>query len=527
MKTIDTISLSEHLDQQVTGLVTCWIIERQDGRMYRFTDATEDLTVDGDVYSSVGAYKRTAIETTSTLSVDNLDVIGLAGDLSLPEKDLRNGLFDNARISVFMCAWSAAVPGKIRLRRGFFGEVQTLPNGTFQVELRGLMQRLAYNYLDMYSATCLYDLGEPACGVVIRPEQVKRSTFYNVGDVVLAARSAAVSLDLRYPMTIPDASFEGLSVSGFASSVNWFDVGANPMITTGAQALSGSVSLATNGGAGATRQIIALEDASDLPQSLVASGNAEMSLNGFWITGGTTGRYQIQFYDNDFNIIVGGYDSGDVSVGASWTQFQSPAIAVPTTAKQVSITLSGAGAGVLFDSIRGFFYDETQRDPVFLPSDTGNVYYECTNDGTTSSVYPGTFTGSGTAVDGGVIWTARNAFLRSGVVLTADNRRTFTAVIEEPRAVDAWFNGGSVLFITGENAGVAMELKQWRQTNGEIELFLSMPSDINTGDEFFLYPGCDKSRISCAAIFRNGPNFYGFPDVPGQDDFLKYPDSKA
>jgi len=526
MKTIDTATFVDHLDQRVTGLATCWIIERQDGLFYRFTDATENLTVDGFEYSSVGAYKRTAIETTSTLSVDNLDVIGIAGDLSLPEQDLRNGLFDNARISVFMCAWSDAVPGKIRLRRGFFGEVQTLPNGTFQVELRGLMQRLSYNYLDMFSATCLYDLGEPACGVVIRPEPVKRSTAYALGDTVLAAQSAAISIDLRYPAAIGDSDFSKLGITGFATSVDWFDVGANPMIATGAQALSGTKSLGTDGGAGASRQIISLENASDIPESVLAAGAAEFSLNGFWQSGATTASYQITFYDDDFTVIAGGYDSGAIAVGGSWTYFQSPTVAVPASAKQIAITLSGAGAGVLYDAIGGYFYDTTQSDPIFLPSTTGDVYWECTSAGTTAASYPGTF-GGATAGDGSVVWTSRNAFLRSGIVLTADSRRVFTAAVTEPRAVDAWFNGGSVIFITGENAGSVMELKQWRETGGEIELFLSMPSDINTGDEFYVYPGCDKSRISCSAIFGNGKNMYAFPDVPGQDDLLKYPDSKA
>lgn len=528
MKTVDTTAISSHLKQEVTGLCTCWEIEREDGTVYRFTDATEDLIIEGFTYRSVGAYKRTAIETTSTLSVDNLDVVGLSGDLSLPEQDLQNGLFDNARISIFLTSWSSAVSGKIRLRRGFFGEVQTLPNGTFQVELRGLMQRLSYNYMEMFSSSCLYDLGEPACGIVIRPEQVERSTSYVVGDVVLAAQSEDFSEGKRYDVTIGDASFEELAVLGIGISDYWFDVGSNPMTTSSSQSVSGLNSLSGGTGAGSTRQVIEIEGATDLPMSVIEAGDATAQLTGFWRTSGDDAAYELRFLDADFNeIAAAGFDSGDTSVGTVWEQFKSDIVAIPANAKQCEITLSTTGPDVNFDALRLYFFDTTDVMKTFLPSTLGDVYWECTNGGTTAATYPATFSDGPTAVDGSVTWTARNAFLRAGVVTSAQNRRDFIAEIAESRAVDAWFNGGSVVFVTGANAGVVMEVKAWTQSSGAVELFLSVPNRIDAGDEFLIYPGCDKSRISCAAIFNNIGNFFGFPDVPGQDDFLRYPDAKA
>lgn len=744
MKTIDTVALSDHLDQQVTGLVTCWIIEREDGEVYRFTDATEDLTVDGDVYSSVGAYKRTAIETTSTLSVDNLDIVGIASDLSLPEQDLRNGLFDNARISVFMCAWSAVVPGKIRLRRGFFGEVQSLPNGTFQVELRGLMQRLSYNYLDMFSTTCLYDLGEPACSVTIRPDQVQRSTHYAIGDVVLAAQSTAVSLGKRYPLTVGDYGFDEVSVSGFDTSLYWYNSGANPMEFTNALTYSGTATLkGATAGAGSTSQVIEIEAATKMPMSVIEEGLAELEVNGFYYTDGNTAQVTVDFLDESHNVIalskavaptqqqaytgitaltgdftvsfwikpttsdeggimhggttalgstiyysdqqityyyhpntitsievvktgetvngpkvpigewshvaisrsgtavsiwvnfvllgtgtssasfywdtlfghvdnnaaryfdagliddiriynvakthtdliqellepplpdatllrwftfddntlndqtgndatvpgagtgttysitgapvqgdgttVTGWDSGAQSPGTTWTRFSSGALVVPVHAKMVRLTCAANGGEAYFDAMSAVLYDTSQEDTTFRPLDVNDVYWKCTTPGTTATTYPAAYTGGAgaSAVDGGAGFTAQNAWLRGGRVIDADDRRTFTATITEPRAVDAWFNGGAVIFVTGANAGIVTEVKNWTQSTGLIELFLSVPHAISTNDEFFIYPGCDKSRISCAAIFNNAKNFFGFPDVPGQDDLFSYPDAPS
>jgi hypothetical protein len=61
---------------------------------------------------------------------------------------------------------------------------------------------------------------------------------------------------------------------------------------------------------------------------------------------------------------------------------------------------------------------------------------------------------------------------------------------------------------------------------GTLELFLSLPFPIEAGDLFTLYPGCDKSRITCAAVFDNVTKMLGAPDVPGQDALFSYPDVK-
>jgi hypothetical protein len=759
MKTVETQVLRDHLDQEVTGLATCWEIERADGRIYLFTDSDEDLIIEGSTYSSIGAYKRTAIETSSTLSVDNLEVVGLANELALPAQDLRNGLFDNARVSVFMTAWSDAIPGKIKLRRGFFGEVQTLPNETFQVELRGLMQRLAYNYMDIFSVTCLYDLGEPSCGIVIRPDQVQRSRAYALGDVVLAAQSDE-ELGLRYDFTIQDPSFSTLSAGSFATSLNWYDSGANPMTTAVGGAFSAPASLVGGAGDGTTSQFIDFEGASDLPLSVVTNGDATFRLEGYRKNDGGDGRVRVTFLDEDgntctrgsaarttvrqryastFNIpgdftvmfwinpddtsyggimaggvgensvltlntgsqivysdraillqsnyvtdndldtvisspnlasdltrvntgvwnhvivqregttvriyinfelmssdttawngpfyfedlfanndevipfgtgltpfdngylddvriydeaipyeeivlitkgdpvtpdanllrwfsfddgtindqtgndatnygtgagtttfvtskapfngtgVATGYNSGFTDVGTTWVPFDTGPIEVPTQARVLRIDLDSQGvAGAWFDELRAKMLDTAQVDPAFLPSTLNNVYWECTSAGTTAATYPATYLGGAgsTAADGGATFTARNAYLRSGVVTNGGGPRVFNASITEPRAVDGWFQGGTVIFVTGDNAGVAMEVKSWVQSTGEVSLFLSVPDNIDIGSEFLIYPGCDKSRISCAAIFRNIINFFGFPDIPGQDELFRYPDAK-
>jgi len=90
-----------------------------------------------------------------------------------------------------------------------------------------------------------------------------------------------------------------------------------------------------------------------------------------------------------------------------------------------------------------------------------------------------------------------------------DNRIFESDVTSKPKT---FFNYGKIEFTSGENQGVITEVKSYDP--GRIELVFSLHNNINIGDEFKIYPGCDKK-------FSNIENFRGFPFVPGTDKILK------
>lgn len=119
------------------------------------------------------------------------------------------------------------------------------------------------------------------------------------------------------------------------------------------------------------------------------------------------------------------------------------------------------------------------------------------------------------------------ALTQTGEVATvADNRTLFcTGVVAD----DGYFDGGLLTWLTGANAGLSMEVKQWISGTpaAEIVLMLKMLLDIQPGDTFTIAPGCDKNVLTCKNKFSNVINFHGEPDVPGRDFMLSYPDYKA
>lgn len=166
-----------------------------------------------------------------------------------------------------------------------------------------------------------------------------------------------------------------------------------------------------------------------------------------------------------------------------------------------------------------------------------NRIYEVTVAGTTDSSQPSyDETPGNNTVDGTATLKAYQAWSRHAVVATVSDNQTFTVTITESRAVDDWFNGGAVIWESGNNEGALLEIKDWVQSSSTLTLFMPMSFNIQVGDRLRVYPGCDKRYSTCKAKWilsgsvdfatGNGVNFRGEPYLPGRDFLGRYPDSK-
>ncbi len=103
-----------------------------------------------------------------------------------------------------------------------------------------------------------------------------------------------------------------------------------------------------------------------------------------------------------------------------------------------------------------------------------------------------------------------------------------TGVQQGTIAPTGFFTGGQVIWTTGNNAGLAMEVKEWTSGTRVIRLFLPMPLDIAVGDAFEIRPGCQKRLLEdCVAKFANAINFRAFPHIVGTDQITRIPDAQG
>lgn len=209
-----TPALAAHLAGEVTTLATCWRLERADGWVRGFTDHDRELVVDGLTYVASTGFLPSAIKTASDLSVDNLDVDGFLDDAALRAEDLIAGLFDGARIEVFIVNWADLSQGRLLLRKGFLGEIKRADQ-RFSAEIRGLSNRLQQTAGKLYSRLCRVDLGSSECGVALGP----RTDTYAVTQVIAADTVRIVTARATGFFTFGKATFTTGANAGAVNEV--------------------------------------------------------------------------------------------------------------------------------------------------------------------------------------------------------------------------------------------------------------------------------------------------------------------
>jgi len=207
-------ALATHLAGEVTTLATCWRLERADGWVRGFTDHDRELVVDGLTYVASTGFLPSAIKTASDLSVDNLDVDGFLDDAALRAEDLIAGLFDGARIEVFIVNWADLGQGRLLLRKGFLGEIKRADQ-RFSAEIRGLSNRLQQTAGKLYSRLCRVDLGSSECGVALGP----RTDTYAVTQVIAADTVRIVTARATGYFTFGKATFTTGANAGAVNEV--------------------------------------------------------------------------------------------------------------------------------------------------------------------------------------------------------------------------------------------------------------------------------------------------------------------
>lgn len=159
------------INNEVLTLSTCWQIKLTDGTALGFTDSDEDLVIDGTTYHASSGFGRSAVESNTSLKVDNLETIGLIDHELIKHEDLISGRFDHAEVSVFL---SDHHGGKLDLRTGWLGEV-TANGNSFTAEIRGLLQAFSQNIGELYSPQCRAQLGDKRCKVALQAFEGKVS----------------------------------------------------------------------------------------------------------------------------------------------------------------------------------------------------------------------------------------------------------------------------------------------------------------------------------------------------------------
>jgi|ERR1700722_19508367 len=214
MKAI-SFALEAHLAGELTTLAYLVKITRLDGTVKAFTTFNQNITIGGVTYLADGAYTPSALASTATLATDNLEITGILDSSDITDTDIEAGLYDQARIDMYVCNWADLTQGTLQLRRGWIG--QMVRSGAHYVaELRGLHDLLQRPVGVYYTPECRYDLGDVNCTINL--------ASITVTGVVTSVTSTTAFADTSRPEATGIFNYGKLTWTGGANAGAAMDV---------------------------------------------------------------------------------------------------------------------------------------------------------------------------------------------------------------------------------------------------------------------------------------------------------------
>ena len=164
MKTLSGPTLA-HLQGETTTFALFWKITRKDAVVQGFTSCSTDIVwgPEGITYKAASGVIPSNVQAGVGKGVDNMQVIGLINSTDISEANLINGVYDDARVEVFLWNYADTSQDRIMLVKGFIGEVK-LGRKQFEAEVRSLLQRAQQNIGKACSPLCRVKvLGDAEC----------------------------------------------------------------------------------------------------------------------------------------------------------------------------------------------------------------------------------------------------------------------------------------------------------------------------------------------------------------------------
>lgn len=566
----------------------CFRVELKDGTVLRFTDHQADLTtslrnsngtevgITAVTYASVLPFDVSAISQSEN-SPNQIDLEAVVGPFGYSREQLSQGIFEDARIYLFITDYNRPVEDEEKLITGFWGET-TVIDGRFVTKFSSLLSIFEVDTTRVFSQFCDAKLGGDRCGVKMTAgprTSDQNTTFDPMTDLLVPA---VVWLDA----TDPDV----LQLDTLDRVIAWTSKGSDTdVVYFGSGTASSRPDLSTINGQTAvdltdtnknlvyvnqsiasyftTHDIFVVAESynGDTAFGLFSNANQSTGL-GYYAEQGST--------DTDFShssaMSLGIVDSDLQAIptrGDLWTALQSPQ-ALCYTVKAESNEAFTQYSELLgrIDSTAGLKVSEIliypqledrDRQKVFsylnskyslgttsliLPEGSASsfdarnrrvtsevgvdyLWFEATKAGTLGPTSPFTSVPLNTViVDGDAEWTAVPARVIE-VTSQADQGQTSLVNINETLPADFTdiYQSGKLEFITGPNAGLSYTIVANDLTSFSINVPTLLPT--TAGDTVRITIACDKDSGACRQRFLNYKNFQGFPDLPTSSNIFK------
>lgn len=157
--------LAAHIETAASTLCHCWSLTRRDGLVLGFTDHDRKLSFEGVDFAATTGLEAAESAAELGFAIGGGEVAGAFAALGLNEADLARGLYDDARVRVWLVNW--ADPGqRVLLEEGFVGEIKR-GEASFTAEIRSFAKAFDEERGRLYMRSCSADLGDARCGLAL------------------------------------------------------------------------------------------------------------------------------------------------------------------------------------------------------------------------------------------------------------------------------------------------------------------------------------------------------------------------
>jgi uncharacterized phage protein (TIGR02218 family) len=171
MRKIDP-AFAAHLAGDATTVCHAWRVTRRDGTVLGFTEHDRDLSFAATDFLAASGFAASAAEEGAGLPASTSEVAGGFSSAAISEEDLQRGVYDGARVEVFLVNREAPEQHQL-LKVQEIGEV-TREAGQFRAELRSFAHRLNQPQGRLYNRRCDAALGDRRCGISLTGSQFAR-----------------------------------------------------------------------------------------------------------------------------------------------------------------------------------------------------------------------------------------------------------------------------------------------------------------------------------------------------------------
>ncbi|MCA0405273.1 MAG: DUF2163 domain-containing protein [Proteobacteria bacterium] len=156
-------NLAAKLASGAATLCRCWRLTREDGVTLGFTDHDRDLTIAAQLFEATDGFEASTVEREAGMATQGGEVHGLLSSARIRAEDIEAGLYDGARLEVFLVDWEAPALD-FRLDLATLGEIRRLDD-RFIAETRDAFAAWDAPRGRLYTSACSARFGDEACGL--------------------------------------------------------------------------------------------------------------------------------------------------------------------------------------------------------------------------------------------------------------------------------------------------------------------------------------------------------------------------